>query len=258
MANTPPLLPPIGSDDPDGGSPVPPLDGAPGMPPPLVPIADIGDDSSGDDDSDDDDGDRKDSRAGEHTVVLASEESDRRALVLGDGGEQSALAIEETGLLAIAGRAAAALADDEPEVPVGVFEACDIPEYEDGELIAFAGRFDAERNANKLLERLKRHDFDEDLLLEVLFVPDDRADRCPGAELVDDGLGDGDGIDLGVLGVPSDDSDGASRVGVPDPTLDSSDEREPEDGESATDEGADESTPADGVVPDLPGPSLPR
>jgi hypothetical protein len=260
MANTPPLLPPIGSDDP--GSPVPPLDGAPGMPPPLVPVADIGGDSSeGGDDSDDDDGDGGDSRAGEHTVVLASEDSELSALVLGDRGEQSLLAIEETGLLAIAGRAAAALADDEPEVPVGVFEACDLPGYEDGELIAFAGRFDAERKAKDLLGRLKRHDFDEDLLLEVLFVPDDRADRCPGAELVDDGLGDGDGVDLGGPGVASDDSDGdlpASRDGVPALTPGRSDEGEPEDGESATDEDADESTPGDGLAPDLPGPSLPR
>jgi len=260
MANIPPLLPPIGSDDPDGGSPVPPLDGAPGMPPPLVPVADIGGDSSGsDDDSDDNDGDGGDSRAGEHTVVLASEDSERRALVLGDGGEQSVLAIEETGLLAIVGRAAAALADDEPEVPVGVFEACDLPGYEDGELIAFAGRFDAERNANKLLERLREFEVGED----VLFVPDDKADRCPGSELVDDGdeidpSGDlpeiaSDGDESGdVPNIASDDEGNDLRGVLPDQLGDvpdlapgGSDDGGAQPERSATDEEADDSAPSE-------------
>ena len=267
MANIPPLLPPIGSDDPDGGSPVPPLDGAPGMPPPLVPVADIGGDSSGsDDDSDDNDGDGGDSRAGEHTVVLASEDSERRALVLGDGGEQSVLAIEETGLLAIVGRAAAALADDEPEVPVGVFEACDLPGYEDGELIAFAGRFDAERNANKLLERLREFEVGED----VLFVPDDKADRCPGSELVDDGdeidprgdlpeIASGGGGESGdVPNIASGDEGNDLRGDLPDQLGDlpdlapgSSDdgEAQPEPEESAIDKDADEDPPADEAGP---------
>ena len=198
---------------------------------------------------------------GEHTVVLASEESDRRALVLGDGGEQSVLAIEETGLLAIVGRAAAALADDEPEVPVGVFEACDIPEYEDGELIAFAGRFDAERNANKLLERLREFEVGED----VLFVPDDKADRCPGSELVDDGdeidpSGDlpeiasgGDGDESGdVPNIASGDEGNDLRGDLPDQLGDvpdlapgSSDIGEAQPERSVTDEEADDSAPAD-------------
>ena len=247
MANTPPLLPPIGSDDPDGGSPVPPLDGAPGMPPPLVPVADIGGDSSGRGSDDDDDGDRKDSRAGEHTVVLA----------------RLALAIEEVDILDIAPEAAGVLASIEPRVPVGVFEACDIPEYEDGELIAFAGRFDAQRNANKLLKRLREFEVGED----VLFVPDDKADRCPGSELIDDGdemdpsgglpeIASGGGGD--VPNIASGDEGNDLRGDLPDqlgdvPDLapDSSDdgEPEPEPEESAIDKDADEDPPADEAEP---------
>ncbi len=255
MASTPPLLPPIGSDEPDGGSPVPPLDGAPGMPPPLVPVADIGGDSSGDDSDDrDDDGDRGDGRDGEHTVVLASEGGERRALVTTEEGALSALAIEAAGVLDIARQAADALSSVDPSVPVGVFEACDIPEYDDGDVIAFAGRFDAERKADELLERLRELGFGED----VLFVPDDKADRCPGSELVDDGDGGGDGIDL-VDDLPrvasGEDGDGGAPLDIP-----SSNGGKPEagpDGEGEeTDEDAGEGTPADGIEPDLPGPKL--
>jgi hypothetical protein len=214
------------------------------MPPPLVPVADIGGDSSGRGSDDDDDGDRKDSRAGEHTVVLA----------------RLALAIEEVDILDIAPEAAGVLASIEPRVPVGVFEACDIPEYEDGELIAFAGRFDAQRNANKLLKRLREFEVGED----VLFVPDDKADRCPGAELVDDGeeipSGDlpeiasgGDGDESGdVPNIASGDEGNDLRGDLPDQLGDvpdlapgSSDIGEAQPERSVTDEEADDSAPAD-------------
>jgi len=237
------------------------------MPPPLVPVADIGGDSSGSDDSDDDDGDRKDSRAGEHTVVLASEGGERRALLAREGVERLALAIEEVDILDIAPEAARVLASIEPRVPVGVFEACDIPEYEDGELIAFAGRFDAERNANKLLERLREFEVGED----VLFVPDDKADRCPGSELVDDGdeidpsgdlpeiaSGGGGGESGDVPNIASGDEGNDLRGDLPDQLGDlpdlapgSSDdgEAQPEPEESAIDKDADEDPPADEAGP---------
>lgn len=261
LASTPPLLPPVGSDDPDDGAPVPPLDGEPGMPPPLAPVADLGDVPSGDDsDDDDDEGDGRGREAGEHTVVLASEEGERRDLVTTEEGERRALAVEDAGLLTIARRAAEELADDEPGVPVGVFEACDLPDYEDGELIAFAGRFDAERNAEDLLERLGS------LGDDVLFIPDDRADRCPGDELVDDR--DGDEIDLTDVrrdaSSNESDADGAGddlpgRLGeVPGLIPDGSGAGEPRAGSDpegerpGTEEDADEGVPDVGVEQDPP------
>lgn len=252
LAGLPPLLPPIGSDEgsdePGGGPPVPPLGDLPGMPPALAPVADVGGDSSDDDDPGA--GDSDDDRDGEHTVVLAS------------GTDETILAVARTASLAIS--------RIEPEVPVGVFEACGISDHPDGELIAFAGRFDVERNANDLLDRLRVLGFGEG----VLFAPrrDDDGDRCLDPELVDAGGGDGieligdfspipsggdspgDGDEDSLSGSPPDSLgdvlDTASDAGSADdgePRAD--EENEAEETSAEPDEDADERAPTDRPEP---------
>jgi hypothetical protein len=169
MANTPPLLPPIGSDDPDGGSPVPPLDGAPGMPPPLVPIADIGGDSSGrdhdsrDDDDGGGDGDgERDSAAqdgGSASVTLDDFDREQSAYTVELAGGSSALQVSAAGTEdpeEVARTATLLLAQGGIDVPVGVVDL-------GGQLIAYAGYFpfveeserdEAEADAAELVKKI--------------------------------------------------------------------------------------------------------
>jgi hypothetical protein len=249
MANTPPLLPPIGSDDPDGGSPVPPLGGAPGMPPPLVPIADIGGDSSGDDDSDDshsdddDDGNRDRDRSDDQDAVDLGESAYTVALARGSGQLRVSAAgdadIEEIAR-------AFALAEPPIDIEVGVLEL-------GGDLVS-AGRFpftdehereEAETAAQVLLERIAElpaelFPFDESLLcIPGAFPcpPEDERKKSDGQDPAEF-AGDLPAPLVDVEDIPSEERPGDDEPGA-DPELDAEEE------ESSADEDAEEAAPAD-------------
>lgn len=243
LADLPPLLPPIGSDEPGGGPPVPPLGDIPGMPPALAPVADVGGVSSGDDDDnggdgghggggDDDSGASGDGATDPIAVELAEFDRSSRAFTVRLGEPQS-----EDGARKMAREALAELTTlNLPfDPPVGILRIEGIPKLDGdkGKWIPFCGRFEVEDEDAAALAAVDCQalpSFDDDLLLvPALKDADARArDALDGGDpaggdaaglpggipelatgAVDPSSGDalGDSTDGGV-GAPTPDDDG--------------------------------------------------
>lgn len=278
LASTPPLLPPIGSEEPDAGPPVPPLGDVPGMPPALAPVADVAsDDSDGDgdggDDGDSDDGGSDDGDSGGSTdeptdsdaVGLASFDRGSSAYTVRLAAPQSRDGAEETARAALI---ELGTLDPPVESPVvGVLEIKEIPELEgdEGKWIPFCGRFEVEEE--KAEEEVKAKLFhclalslDDDLvfvpaLLAVLEDAEPGGGDPPGGNPAGLSVGipesdtetiDPDG-DNGPAGAPAEETGGGSD---PDDGLQAGEETETESEGSSADEDAEEGAPAD---PEKPG-----
>ncbi|MGI8596148.1 MAG: hypothetical protein ACR2LY_02540 [Thermoleophilaceae bacterium] len=264
LASMPPLLPPIGSEDPDGGSSIPPLAGAPGMPPALTPVADLGGVSSNDDDSDHNDGGGDDDRGGDKADAAdggsGSVEPDRfnestYTVALASGSQELRVAAAADDPFEIASSTARLLAEASIDAPVGVVD-------DRGKRVAYAGRFaftdegsrdTAMDGAIALLQTITQlpaelFPFDESLL--CVRGTDENAFSCPedGPSTAGDGeraaARGGDASDplADVLDFGSDEGAGGDES-LTDPG------DETQDHESAAEQSPGEPAPVDVAVP---------